>query len=266
VEPQKPPFGIAEARDRAQQLACALLGIGEVPGASARLWGVALPGAALDGLLDLLRRQLGAVDSDIEPLEPGHCAAASTIAGMVRAAGQSPMRLTGPDAPVPAGSRFAAKGPRAPGRALYVDLYGADGSVRHLLRQTEARATGELDIRFETTASGPPGRHLLVAVAVAEPLELGQHPVSEPASAYLPALQRAFGHLPSGAPLVAVGMLSLAAPVPVVPPPSRPAPATTPSRAPSLNAARCADIVARVQLGEALSDADRTALRTACRP
>jgi hypothetical protein len=38
----------------------------------------------------------------------------------------------------------------------------------------------------------------------------------------------------------------------------------TRARVPQMNATKCADIVTRVQLGETLSDADRTVLQTSC--
>ena len=105
--------------------------------------------------------------------------------------------------------------------------------------------------------------------ATAGPLDLAQRPAHEHVSFYLPALQRELDRAaenPAAAPRAELLFFQVLAATTGATPTAGPAPVPTPApRTPSLSASRCGDIVARVQLGEALSDADRTALRTQCR-
>jgi hypothetical protein len=141
---------------------------------------------------------------------------------------------------------------------LYVDLYAADGSVRHLRRGVVPANTAESEVTITASAAGPPGQHLLVAITTAAPLNLAQRPVSESETAYLPVLQRELARAGAGDRRADIATLSVIAASRPVAVPSRPA--SEANRMP----ARCQDIVARVALGDTLSDGDRTILRTSC--
>jgi hypothetical protein len=127
-------------------------------------------------------------------------------------------------------------------RAIYVDLYQADGSVRHLLRGSGRSA--------EWIATPPGGPRMLVAIGAIAPLEFGQRPETERASTYLDVLRPL---LPKAA-AADLAMVIERPPEPVaVRPPSHP------------RSEKCANIVSRAQLGETLTDAELAALRTECR-
>jgi hypothetical protein len=129
---------------------------------------------------------------------------------------------------------------------LLVDLYQADGTVRHL-RTSNGHA--------EWVATGPAGPRLVTAIASADALYAGAHPEVEKTRDYLALLQP---HLSSPAsPILAnLAIVSVSpATAAVIKVPQRPAQKT----------ARCANIVSRAQMGETLTDAELAALRTECR-
>jgi hypothetical protein len=263
------PFGLEDARALARGLPCALIDVRErqSPGEADGLHvsGPVLPGAALEAFL----RQLGAADrpvaAETERLDPGHCAPLAVITDLVRHSREhGALRLTVPEGPVPSGDQMAINAQVIPNGWLYIDLYAADGSVQHLRRGAVPRGT---DVTVAAPASGPPGQRLLIAIATAEPLDLAQRPASESDTAYLPAVQRELNRMASSAAesRAEVATLSIIAsthPVASAPRPARTAAGA--SNAPSLGNSQCRDIRERVQLGETLSYADRTVLRTTC--
>jgi hypothetical protein len=231
-----------------------------------RLTGVALPGSPFDTFLGQLRGLGHPIDIATERLVPGHCAALAAVADLVRHSRQrSALRMTFPDTPVSVGDKLSVTIQAAGDEALYVDLYTADGAVQHLFRRSIHDSRGGADVSASAIAAGPPGQRLLVAIAGITPLNLAQRPPTENGATYLLALQREMDRVDSDAIRLRaeIALLSFVAKLPQI----RQAPVVPASpRIPNLNAARCADIVGRVQLGEALSDADRSVLRTACRP
>jgi hypothetical protein len=262
---------VAEARTLALGLPCALIDIRETQslGRPARLLvsGPALPGAAFDAFLNRIQYPHDIVIAT-EPLDPGHCAPLAVMTDLVRHSREhAPLRLIAPVAPVPIGGAMTIATETIPNGALYVDLYATDGSVRHLHRGTVLGKPAEPDITITAAAAAPPGQHLLVAITTATPLNLAQRPESESETAYLPALQAELARLgtssvQSRAEVAVLSIIPAPRPVTVSSrPPTSPA---AMSRVPSPGNPRCQDINARVMVGETLSDADRTILRTSC--
>ena len=268
--PKEPgPIGLAEARALALGVPCALIDVSEIESSGNpnryRVSGPAQPGTAFDSFLRQIRGSDLAVDVATDRLEPGQCPALAVIADRVRRsrAGNA-LHLIAPDAPVPVGNRMTLTVAAVVDGALYIDLFAADGSVQHLLRRIVPPGSNGSDVAVAALVTGPPGQGLLVAFATPVPLNLQQRPATENASAYLPVLRGELARkAPGGSePRAEIAMVS------IIPGP-RPAavatmPASTRSRLPGLNDARCADILARFQLGEALSDADRSVLQSSC--
>jgi hypothetical protein len=130
---------------------------------------------------------------------------------------------------------------------IYIDLYQADGSVRHLARGTNRRSV-------DWIATPPGGRRMIAAIGAATPLKLGQRPETERASDYLDALHL----LLSTAAAADLAIVIERPPETVVAKPPLPRPTSARSE-------KCANIVSRAQLGETLSDAELAVLRTECR-
>jgi hypothetical protein len=266
------PPDLAEARTLALSVPCALIDVREAqsPSQPARLLvsGPTLPGAAFDSFIRQIEAPGRAVGVATEPLDPGHCAALAVMTDLVRRSReQRALRLIAPPAPVPIGGQLAVAAETIPHGALYVDLYAADGSVQHLRRGTVAGIPAGTDVTIAAAASGPPGQRLLVAITTAAPLNLEQRPATESETAYLPALQRELARMggTSAGPQAEVATLSIvAAPRPVAVSSQPPPTPSAASRAANPSNPRCEDIVARVRLGETLSDADRATLRTGC--
>ena len=266
------PFDFTGARSLAQGVPCALLDIREratpqniVP---RELFGPALPGAEFDAFLRQLREQYGPMQIATQPLASGHCAAMSAVADLVRRSrAQGPaLRIIAPGAPVAVGGRFKVGAAVERDMVLYVDLYEADGWVHHVLhRGLAGGSAGDVE---DMTAVEAAGQYLVVAIATPTPLAGAQRSPRERGETYLPVLKRELSRMAStSAGSVRAEIAVVAALARPAAPPPRPSPAVAAiPRAPSLNASRCADIVARAQLGEGLSDADRAALRTSCRP
>jgi serine/threonine protein kinase len=154
---------------------------------------------------------------------------------------------------VASGSRLGLKLTATP-PALYIDLYQADGSVRHLSRPFPG-VPGKP--QAEWFAGLPAGPRLIVAIGAATSLDLGTRPETERAANYLTALGQRLERT-AEPPAADFAMVTVRAAEPAVA--KVPLPRATP-----LRSDRCANIVSRAQLGETLSDAELTALRTECR-
>jgi hypothetical protein len=278
VSPAQPPqaytapLGLADARTLALGVPCALIDVREAQPHTqpARLLisGPTLPGAAFDSFIRQIEVPGRSVGVATEPIDPGHCAALAVMTDLVRGSReQHPLRLIAPTTPVPIGGQLTISVDAIPGGALYVDLYGADGSVQHLRRGTVSPNPAEADVTVAAVAAGTPGQRLLVAITTAVPLNLGQHPPTEHETSYLPQLQHELARLGATsaelrAEVATLSFIAASRPVPVAVRPA-PAPTITP-RAPGGSNPRCQDIVTRVILGEALSETDRAILRTSC--
>jgi hypothetical protein len=267
------PFGLAEARTLALGVPCALIDVRESdsPTQPARLMvsGPTMPGAAFNSFVRQVEAPGRAVGVATEPLDPGHCAALAVVTDLVRRTREhgAALRLIAPVAPVAAGGELVVAAEAIPRGALYVDLYAADGSVVHLRRGTVPDTPAASDVTTTAAAPGPPGQRLLVAITTPVPFNLGQRPATESETAYLPALQHELARLKASSvePRAEVATLSvIAASRPIAASSRPPPPASTASRAPNPSDPRCQNIVERVTLGGALSDADRMILRTSC--
>ena len=193
---------------------------------------------------DRWRAGLGAVGAAVTRVEQFACAPIDAVSSLVRRTwdGATPSLIIHLDSPtVASGARIRIS--VATGLpAVYVDLYQADGWVRHLLRGGGRAA--------EWIATPPGGPRMLVAFGATAPLDLGQRPETEPAISYLNVLRSV---LPKAV-AADLAMVIERPPEPVaVRPPSHP------------RSEKCANIVSRAQLGETLTDAELAALRTECR-
>jgi hypothetical protein len=267
------PFRLAQMRTLALRVPCALVDVREAksPNQPDRLLvsGLTLPGAAFDAFLRQVEVEAPpglAVGVSTEPLDSGHCTALGVMTELVRRTRErGAMRLTLPSAPVPAGGELVIAAETIPGGALYVDLYAANGSVQHLHRDVVHGGPSEIDVPVAASASGPPGQRLLAVIATPIPLNLAQRPANETQAAYLPALQRELARLAAASvePRAEVATLSIIAGARPAAPPRTPNVATS-GRPANLGNPRCHDIIARVTLGESLSDDERSILRTSC--
>jgi hypothetical protein len=262
------PSSLTDARALALTVPCALIEVSDA-GASGglRVSGPALPGAALDGFASQIRGPDRTVDFATDRIDRGLCSALEGLGDAVRRSRQhDAFRLIVPDAPVPIDGRLTVTVPAVPDGELLVDLYAADGSVHHLARRMIPSGAGGKDITVTAPAPAPQGLRVLSVIAAPARLDLSGRPLHESAAAYLQALQGELARVATGAPeaRAEIALLSVIAAVRMAAPPSPPAPAH--ARTPSLNSGRCADIVARTQLGEPLSDADHTFLRMSCGP
>jgi len=263
------PPGLDALRSAAASLSCALLLLSQGDDGVITITGPARRDASLDDFVNQARAGGRRVQVATEPLDPGLCPPIPVLAEPVRRErALATLRLELADAAPAAGRPFAATVQGTGGGTLQVDLYGADGTVHHVMRR--AVPAGQWSIRLQATASPPAGQQMLAAIASAGSLDLGQRPAHEQVSEYLPLLRRELQRAAQNAAiapraeLLIFQVLAASPATETVPLPTAvPAP---PARTPSLSAAKCTDIVARVQLGEALSDADRTALRTQCKP
>jgi predicted Ser/Thr protein kinase len=252
-EASPPPFELARAA--AQSLPCSVLNVASEQ-YGLRVSGLAPAGQGLDRLLADLR-ETGRLADDITRIDRFTCAPIATVAALVRRTWDS----VPPIFSVRLDQRNVASGARLgidiatmlP--AVYIDIYQADGSVRHLLRPTPSGTPNRP--LAEWVATPPPDTHLIVAIGSATPLDFGTRPETERAADYLAALQPRLQHV-AVPPFADIAIVTVVA--------AEPAVAKTPQRRPtSLRSDRCANIVSRVQLGETLSDAELSALRTECR-
>ena len=272
LQPAPTPFGLAEVRTLALAVPCALIDVQETPSASppVRLVvsGPTLPGAAFDTFLRLIAAPRRPVSVATEPLDSSHCAALAVMADPVRhTRDRGSLRLTTPTNPVPIGGQFSIAAEPSGDGLLYVDLFAPDGSVQHLQRGYVKGNGAGGEVTLGAFASGPPGQRLMTAIVSAVPLDLAERPANESAVWYLPALQHELARLTAEstklrAEVATFSFIAAARPVAVS---SRPMPSPpSPSRPQAVSNPRCQDIVSRVILGESLSDADRTLLRTSC--
>ena len=246
------------ARDAAQALPCSVLRVAGVPD-GLRVSGLAPAGQELDRLLSGTAAMPGASPTTSR----------ASIASPARRSRRWPRWCGGPGTArrrhSPSGldrprSWRAARGsgsmsPRSL-PALYVDLYQADGSVRHLLRPAPSGATEPAACAMGCHAAAPARAWLSQSVRK-RPLDLGARPDTERAADYLEALQTRLQR--AAVPLAAdLAMVTVRAAEPAVSKAPQPRPTM-------LRSDRCANIVSRAQLGETLSDAEVAALRTECR-
>jgi hypothetical protein len=266
------PFGLPEARALALSLPCALVDVraGESPNEGGRFYvsGPTLPGAAFDAFLQQLGGPGRLAGVTAEQVDPGHCPALAVVSDLVRRSRErGALRLVAPASPVPVGSELTITARAVPDGALYIDLYVGDGTVQHLRRGPILRAATGDDVQVSARAFGPPGQRLLVAIATPSPLDVGQRPTRESETTYLPALERELAHIAPGESTLAADVATVSI-VPAVRPivaGAAPLPAASaPIRATSVGDARCQGIVEHIQLGEALSDADRAIFRSRC--
>jgi hypothetical protein len=111
-----------------------------------------------------------------------------------------------------------------------------------------------LHVSIVQPANAPPGPRLLTALLTEAPLGLTNRPATEPAKAYLAALRQALRNAWTGA------RADLAAfelkPIIIA--------ASVSAAALATSGTRCGGIMERAQLADALSDTDRTYLKTQC--
>jgi hypothetical protein len=172
----------------AAEVPCALLALAPAEGGLA-VSGHARPGPDLDAFLRRAREEGRAVQSAVEPIAPALCAPIPVLAAAVRQEGESgSLRLLLAEGGTAVGGRLAATLQGRGGGMLQVDLHTQDGMVHHVMRRP--LPSGQWSIQLQATIPGPPGQQMLVAIATATPLDLAARPAREPASEYLPALQR----------------------------------------------------------------------------
>jgi serine/threonine protein kinase len=243
------------ARHMAQALPCSILRVAGVPD-GLRVSGLAPAGQELDRLLSELQ-DAGRVTDDITRVDRLACTPIATVAALVRRTWDS----TPPTFAIHLDREIVASGARlgidvaTSLPALYVDLYQADGSVRHLLRPAPPGKPNRPHAQW--IASPPSGPRLVVAIGSEGLLDLGTRPDTERAADYLEALQTRLQRavMPLAADLAMVTVRA-----------AEPAALKAPQPRPTmLRSDRCANIVSRAQLGETLSDAEVAALRTECR-
>ncbi len=244
------PSPLERAQAAAAALPCAALHVTSETDVL-RVAGFAAGGEALDRLLADMR-SAGRITDGITRIDRSFCVPIAAVASAARRTWEAvppPLALRPDQHDVVIGSRLRLDATTSL-PVLAVDMYQADGSVRHVLRPGPAAR-----LPLQWTAIAPPGSRLLVAIAATAPLDLGQRPETEKAEDYLAALQSA---LQRAAPPPAVDLAIVMV---------RAADQST-NKAPrpaSLRSEKCANIVSRAQLGETLSDAELTALRTDCR-
>ncbi len=285
------------AREQARALPCAALNIVSDSQGN-RVLGFARAGMAFDRWLAGARSTVR-LTSAVTRVDPFACAPLAAVGAL---AARSWDGMPAVFAIRPGRFEIASGAPLAmeivPSRPfLYVDLYRADGSVRHLAQPSAGDAVPgntATVTRVEGMPGPEPGPGLVVAIGGVAPLALGARPETETASVYLEILEARLREaqipplIAMAAVLVRPGMVRPGAagvtprpsgpeaPRPVEPaaaknrPPgpaaSRPVePASAKAPPPALRTGRCANIISRVQMGETLSDGERAALRTECR-
>jgi hypothetical protein len=258
--PSPAPLGVAEAQALASGVPCALLDVRERQGRLS-VSGPTLPGPAFNAFLRQLDGPDGPPAVAIERLDSGHCSALAVVGDLVRRSREHvSLRVGLPNSPIPVGGRIVINVQSAPDGALYADLYSAEGSVQHLHRGYFPPSRGAVDAPIVGTVLGAPGLRLLVVMATPSPLNLEKRPTSESDTGYLAVLHRVLATLSPSASAEVVPVSIVAATRPPVATPVTSAHA----RISNVNDSRCADIIAQVQLGLDLSDADRKILQTSC--
>jgi predicted Ser/Thr protein kinase len=240
VVPQpSPPSALDQAREAAGAIPCAAL---DVRAGQDRM---EITGFAQMGQeFDRWRAGLGPAGAAVTQVDPFACPPIDAVSSLVRRTwdGTTPSLIIHPEQAAVASGAHARISVATALRAIYVDLYQADGSVHHLLRGSGRSA--------EWIATPPGGPRMLVAIGAIAPLDLGHRPETERASTYLDVLRPL---LPKAV-AADLAMVIERPPEPVaVRPQSHPL------------SEKCANIVSRAQLGETLTDAELAALRTECR-
>ena len=273
MPPPAAPSPLEQVRMTARSVPCSALSVTSEPG-GLRLSGFARPGAELDRV-ESQARDAGGLTENIVAVEEFACAPLAAVAASVRNAVESNPRTftVSIDRPEPvSGTRFGIEA--ATGLpVLYVDLYQANGMVRHLVRAAPAAANHP---HVMSVTAPSPGPALIVSIGTARPLAPGARPEVEPAEEYLTVLRRQLDNAvsPAAADLAMITVRPAepvtAQPRPVEPPvtktrPHPVEPAAAKAAPPVLRSSRCSNIVSRAQLGETLSNAELTALRTECR-
>ena len=256
MPPAPPPVSALErARSAVGSLPCSALRFADDSG-TIRLSGFASAGPELNRLLSDLRSDNRVVD-DATYVDRAACPAIAALAPALRRAAdaappQLSIRLEQPT--VTAGSRTVIN--VAGGLpAVYLDVYQPDGMVRHLLQPSQSGSPGRTSADWYPAP--PPGTRVIVAMGAMAPLDLGTRPAVEREAVWLDVLRSRLADTSSRVIAdLAMVIVRPAEPPAVKPPPVRPA---------GPSSAKCANIVSRAQLGETLSDAELTALRTECR-
>ncbi len=253
VSPPAPsPIDVAQAAVRS--LPCSVLHVAGTP-AGMRVSGAAASGQELDRLLTELR-DAGSVADDITRIDRFACGPIAVVAAMVR----ETWNVTPPTLAIHLDQRTVMSGSRIAINVatalpiVYVDLYQADGSVRHLLRPSASGIAGKLPV--EWIATSPSGSRLVLAIGATRPLELGSRPEIEKTADYLAALQPRLPGAAADLAMVQVQVLVRS---------TEPVAKAVQPRPSGVRSDKCANIVSRAQLGETLSNAELAALRTECR-
>jgi len=276
------PSPLERARLEAQSVPCSVLNVTDGP----RLSGLASGGQDLDRLLAGLR-DIGPLTDDVARVGRFACAPIAAVAAFVRQSWDSvpPAFVLRPaQREVTSGARLAVDATTTL-PAVYIDIFQADGSVRHLVRPPRS---GTATIPHAEFVAGPgAGPALIVAIGSDVPLDLNPRPEVERAADYLAVLRpRLHGAARPASfqgevtpPLADVAMVTVLPAVPITGKPSvsepqlatnrpsdQPTVKTSPQPHPQvLRSSRCANIISRAQLGETLSDGELAALRTECR-
>ena len=252
------------ARALALDVPCSVMTV-LASGEAITISGQALAGKEFESLLYQIGSVVRVTDAVVK-LDRAHCQAVDLMAAYVRQNRYhgAKVNIRPEQQQLPAGRRVGLTVSAPADRALYVDIYTNDGMVQHLLRRPSPGRQTEI---IEWTAAAPYGRRLLVALAPHAALDIAARPATENASAYLEALNHALRNRldssDAAMPFAEVAILdvTVAEPKPAV---AKPVAATPPPKK-NLTSTRCANIMERAQMGEPLSDGDRTALRTDCR-
>ena len=253
VQPPAPsPIEIAQAA--ALSLPCSVLCVASTPDGM-RVSGFAASGQELDRLLAGSRDE-GSFADDITRVERFACGPIAAAATRIR----ETWNVTPPTLAIRLDQRTVMSGSQIAINVatalpvVYVDLYQADGSVRHLLRPSASGIAGKLPV--EWIATPPSGSRLVLAIGATRPLDLGGRPETEKTADYLAALQPRL----QGA-AADLAMVQVQVPVRAAEPVAK----VVQPRPSGVRSDKCANIVSRAQLGETLSDAELAALRTECR-
>lgn len=271
----QPAVSAEQVLGMAREVPCSVLEA-KVDGNAVTIRGHALKSRELDRMLAGVRalEGVGKVGTDINPLESYQCPPLDLMAGLVRQNRGVTRGLTLQAPPRPireSGALRVDRGGRRSGSFAYVDVYSSDGRVRHLVPRpapgpSDLPADGRLPLDQRVT-SAPFGSRLVVAMLSPVRLQLGNRPEIEPAETYLAALAQALDQAKgSGGDIDILAEFALLRIEPSRPAVSEAPPKKQPSsnQAGPLNSGRCGDILLRAQLGEPLSNEDRTFLRSAC--
>lgn len=180
------------------------------------LSGHAGPPAGIDTVAGKLRQIPGIANviKAVAPLDAVHCQPIDLAKphALANRSGKVGLSILPAKAAFSGGDELQLKvGDAARDGYLYVDYYGADGTVLHMLPRPRTRslrvqpnsrvAIGEGSDTGQWSISAPYGLDLVVALLTPEPLELpgGRRPELEPTADYLPALRQALDKAAAGA-------------------------------------------------------------------